>query len=163
MEGIGYWLFLLVLYLISGLMRKRRQRRQIPQEGEPDLEESGKSGLFKFPEDFFGSEDEEEEEPESVVLEKLPIEEDELDSEIPEWFDEVSEERVPEPAVSEMAAHSPDVGWQDIWKTTGYNIRSAGTQPILDDIIFESKQDLRKAIIMKEILDPPRALKRRIR
>ena len=52
MEGIGYWIFLAVMYLLSMFFKKRQQ--QVPNDSEPS--NNKKSNLFEaeFLQDMFG-------------------------------------------------------------------------------------------------------------
>ena len=58
MEGIGYWLIIAVLYLLSAFMKKRKQqaaRRELEQEDSvPDSEQKQTLFQAKYLQDLFG-------------------------------------------------------------------------------------------------------------
>ena len=78
MDSFGYWLFLLIIYMLSAMMKKRQQkaaRRQLEQ-GEENSWEAPNFVKELFT-DFVGD----EEEPEEIVVSDL---EEELEAELNE-------------------------------------------------------------------------------
>ena len=71
MEGLGYWIFIAVLYLLSALMKKRQQ--QVPASQDSDSPKEKKSNLFQaeFLQDLFGDMKEYVSEPEEVIIDEL--------------------------------------------------------------------------------------------
>ena len=143
MEGLGYWIFIAVLYLLSALMKKRQQ--QVPASQDSDPQKEKKPNLFQaeFLQDLFGDIKEYVSEPEEVIIEEvadLDISEKDIESK-PIYIPEE-----PEPIHKEY----------QFWK-------KEKTKSVELDIMFNNINDLKRGIIMKEILDKPRAIKRTIR
>lgn len=165
MEGIGYWIFLLVIYLISGLMRKRRQRMG-SQDFEEVQKESNGLEFFDFPGDLL-EEDVESKSEETIVQEAPQIGKVQPEPVVPDWLESDQELIVEETAEIETEDPEPGAGFQGQYirlsrkDSIAYKIKP--TPYFYGGDVFENLQDVRKAIVMKEILDPPRALKRRIR
>ena len=156
------WLGILFLYLISGYMKKRNQdakRRDI--ESDPDWDipqdspaEGPKPNLDQMLSDLFGQAF-------KVEPEVPPVEdsvEETVESEsysVPEHIEEHSshiEEQAE--AFEENIYHSDLANRKELhlgkkWKTK-HALRSE---------LFENKKSLKKAIILKEVLDKPLALR----
>ncbi|MBT6796222.1 MAG: hypothetical protein HN920_01530 [Candidatus Marinimicrobia bacterium] len=156
------WLGILLLYLISGYMKKRNQdakRRDI--ESDPDWDipqdspaEGPKPNLDQMLSDLFGQAF-------KVEPEVPPVEdsvEETVESEsysVPEHIEEHSshiEEQAE--AFEENIYHSDLANRKELhlgkkWKTK-HALRSE---------LFENKKSLKKAIILKEVLDKPLALR----
>ena len=156
MEGLGYWFFLAVMYLLSAFLKKRKQ--QTPADQNPEIDSEKKPNPFRaeFLQDLFGDMKEYVKEAHDDVSEKFD------DSEINE------EEVEPEPA------HTPvehdhvifedlsDSDSEPIHKEYQYWGKPPGKKHQID-LSFDSYDGLKRAIIMKEILDKPRAQRRSIR
>ena len=164
MEGLAYWLFIAALYLLSSLMKKRQQkvaRKRLDQEEtasdnsdfietEPEtmddffdqLKNYGKEFLVEDKSDVgdIGYDIEEEKE---YVDSKIDIESKETSRAI---FDDLSEETI-EPIHKEYRIHSKQ----------NQNIS------FLVSSLLEDNNKVKKAIILKEIFDKPRGLRRSIR
>ena len=92
MEGIGYWIFLLALYLISTLAKKRKQKKAWETLDKEEENQGDTSSQPDFIEQFFGdlvSKEEkpivsdDEPEPEEVYPEEeIPIETESIPSEV---------------------------------------------------------------------------------
>lgn len=149
MEGLGYWLFLLLLYLLSMMMKKRQQnatRRSLeadePAEQTPDW---AQSSFFKnlfgdlAQEDLVEPEVEYEMQPEAEILP-------------PEKPSEIVEELRIE---KEKPRSEFEQSTTDAYK---HHIISGEWETLFTDIA-----GIRRAIVLKEVLDRPRALKRNIR
>ena len=163
MEGIGYWIFLLALYLISTLAKKRKQKKAW-ETLDNEEENQGDTPLQPdFIEQFFGdlvpkeerpiiSEDEPE--PEEVYPEEeIPIETESIPS-------EVQADLSPS---SFKAFESPfdkrHVGAFSHWDLPEEKLAEESLASIL--VQLNGKTNLRRAIILKEILDKPLALRSR--
>ena len=164
MEGLAYWLFIAALYFLSSLMKKRQQkvaRKRLDQEEtasdnsdfietEPEtmddffdqLKNYGKEFLVEDESDVgdIGYDIEEEKE---HVDSKIDIESKETSRAI---FDDLSEETI-EPIHKEYRIH----------KKQNQNIS------FLVSSLLEDNNKVKKAIILKEIFDKPRGLRRSIR
>ena len=166
MEGIGYWLIIAVLYLLSAFMKKRKQqaaRRELEQEDSvPDSEQKQTLFQAKFLQDLFGdmknmaersglvSEQEKDDFIISEADESIEYEQ--------ELFDKDLEPEQIEPGetifkdISEQAPELLKIDWE------GITIIHHNLSPILRD-----RHHLKRAIVLKEILDKPRAMRRAIR
>ena len=166
MEGIGYWLIIAVLYLLSAFMKKRKQqaaRRELEQEDSvPDSEQKQTLFQAEFLQDMFGDL--------KNMAERsgLVSEQEKDDFIIPEADESIEYEQElfdndlePEPIkpgetvfkdISEQAPELLKIDWEGITITHHY------LSPILRD-----RHHLKRAIVLKEILDKPRAMRRAIR
>ena len=166
MEGIGYWLIIAVLYLLSAFMKKRKQqaaRRELEQEDSvPDSEQKQTLFQAKYLQDLFGDM--------KNMAERsgLVSEQEKNDFIIPEADESIEYEQElfdndlePEPIkpsetvfkdISEQAPELLKTDWVGITITHQY------LSPILRD-----RHHLKRAIVLKEILDKPRAMRRAIR
>jgi Tfp pilus assembly protein PilO len=163
MEGIGYWLPIAALYLLSAFMKKRKQqaaRRELEQEDSvPDSEQ--KQTLFQanFLQDLFGDMKNMAERS-GLVLEQekddiiIPEADESIEYE-QELFDKDLEQESIEPLetvfkdISEQAPKLLKIDWE-------------GTHHYLNPILRD-RHHLKRAIVLKEILDKPRAMRRAIR
>ena len=164
MEGLAYWLFIAALYFLSFLMKKRKQkgaRKRLDQEEtasdnsdfietEPEtmddffdqLKNYGKEFLVEDQSDVGDIRYDIEEEKEHVDS-KIDIESKETSRAI---FDDLSEEFL-EPIHKEHRIHNKQ----------NQNIS------FLVSSLLEDNNKVKKAIILKEIFDKPRGLRRSIR
>jgi hypothetical protein len=160
MEGIGYWLFLAVLYLLSSLMKKRQQKTaRETLDDEPAIEEKETENGFKF--DFLKEIYDEfqgiSEEDQGASYGEL-----EIDEEAEEWVE-------PEPIQKETREQGEAV-FDDISSLAHiHTVPGIGhasdrsTHVLYRNQLFQNINDLKRAVIMKEVLDKPRALRRSIR
>ncbi len=159
MEGMPYWIFLLVLYLFSILV-KRRQKKAAYEKLENE-EESGqrtpqfvKNILSKFDEQAL-----------SDIIEPAEIAEDiSAVEDVPpnEIRHSESVETQPIPLKDIYLA---DVDWSTIGdqKPIRSIARRKGKVSIKRMSFFKSPHNLKTAFIYKELLDKPRSLRRKIR
>ena len=155
MEGIGYWLPIAALYLLSAFMKKRKQqaaRRELEQEDSvPDSEQKQTLFQAKYLQDLFGDMKN------MVERSGLVSEQEKIEYE-QELFDKDLEPEPIEPGetvfkdISEQAPELLKIDWEGITITHHY------LSPILRD-----RHHLKRAIVLKEILDKPRARRRAIR
>jgi Tfp pilus assembly protein PilO len=166
MEGIGYWLPIAALYLLSAFMKKRKQqaaRRELEQEDSvPDSEQ--KQTLFQanFLQDLFGDMKNMAERS-GLVLEQekddiiIPEADESIEYE-QELFDTDLEQESIAPLetvfkdISEEAPELLKIDWE------GISVTHHHLSPMLRD-----RHHLKRAIVLKEILDKPRAMRRAIR
>ena len=166
MEGVGYWLIIAVLYLLSAFMKKRKQqdaRRKLEQEDSvPDSEQKQTLFQAEFLQDLFGDMKNMAERS-GLVLEQekadiiIPDADESIEYE-QELFDKDLDPELIEPLetvfkdISEQAPKLLKIDLEEKSITHHY------LNPILRD-----RHNLKRAIVLKEILDKPRAMKRAIR
>ena len=166
MEGIGYWLPIAALYLLSAFMKKRKQkaaRRKLEQEDSvPDSEQKQTLFQAEFLQDLFGDMKNMAERS-GLVLEQekddiiIPDADESIEYE-QELFDKDLDPELIEPLetvfkdISEQAPKLLKIDLEEKSITHHY------LNPILRD-----RHNLKRAIVLKEILDKPRAMKRAIR
>jgi len=163
MEGVGYWLPIAALYLLSAFMKKRKQqdaRRKLEQEDSvPDSEQ--KQTLFQanFLQDLFGDMKNmaersglvSEQEKDDIII---PEADESIEYE-QELFDKDLEQESIEPLetvfkdISDQSPKLLKIDWE-------------GTHHYLSQILRD-RHHLKRAIVLKEILDKPRAMRRAIR
>ena len=167
MDGIGYWLIIAVLYLLSAFMKKRKQqdaRRKLEQEDSvPDSEQKQTLFQAKILQDLFGDMKNmaersglvsEQEKDDFIISE----EDESIDEYEQELFDKDLEQELTAPLktvfkdISEQAPELLKIDWE------GITITHHHLSPILRD-----RHHLKRAIVLKEILDKPRAMRRAIR
>jgi len=165
MEGIGYWLFLAALYFLLSLMKKRRQKsaRRMLDQDESVQESDQKSGPFQsetlqdlfneiknFGQDIL--------EPGADEIADYEFEEPTDTDEQPEIIDESEQVQTARAIFEDFSEEYPEHIHEKYpirkkVSPTGHYI-----SPLLKDV-----DRLKQAIILKEVLDKPRALKRSIR
>ena len=166
MEGIGYWLPIAALYLLSAFMKKRKQkaaRRKLEEEDSvPDSEQKQTLFQAKFLQDLFGDMKNMAERS-GLVLEQekddiiIPEADESIEYE-QELFDKDLEQESIEPLgtvfkdISERAPELLKIDWE------GISVTHHHLSPMLRD-----RHHLKRAIVLKEILDKPRAMRRAIR
>ena len=151
MDSLGYWLFLLILYMLSFMMKKRKQKAA-RQKLEGDEENGWQTtdfvkGIFA---DFV---DKGEEELDEAVFTEL---EEELGK--PEFHEPPQE--IP---LEESHLPKKDLSIIDEHRTIGTIAHREIKKVIFRSIFFQNQGDVRMAMIYKEIMDKPRALRRSIR
>ena len=155
MDSLGYWLFLLILYMLSFMMKKRKQKAA-RQKLEGDEENGWQTtdfvkGIFA---DFV---DKGEEELDEAVFTEL---EEELVEELgkPEFHEPPQE--IP---LEESHLPKKDLSIIDEHRTIGTIAHREIKKVFFRSIFFQNQGDVRMAMIFKEIMDKPRALRRSIR
>ena len=155
MDNPGYWLFLLIIYLLSTMMKKRRQkeaRKGLNQERENDWKTPDfVKGIFT---DFV---DKGESDLDEVTYTEL---DEELDEELEAELDENEFEGQPQISTSE---HKVDFSVVQGDRTIGTLVHKVSKKKKHRAIFFKDLQDVRMAMIYKEIMDKPRALRHSIR
>ena len=154
---MGNWVFLILLYFFFGWMKKRQQtkaREKIESQEDWDTGNFVKFGE-KILENFLEKEREDEEEiiEEQKAYEK---EEDALNAEIIEQ-DEKGDISSPSILTEQYTENlEKEVSIRSDYKINRKNINAL-------DSIVDINNPLKTAIIFKEILDKPRALRKKIR
>ena len=161
MEGIGYWIFLAVLYLLSSLMKKRRQQAigQQQDKEDPNSTDEVKPNPFQaeFLQDLFRDMKDLVEDPEEISEEEIEN----------IYFDEEVEEIEPEKEVVVASDENSHVVFEDLSEPESEPIheeykywKKQKVEMSVFSLSFTSMNDLKRAIVLKEILDKPRALRR---
>ena len=155
MDSLGYWLFLLILYMLSFMMKKRKQKAA-RQKLEGDEENGWQTtdfvkGIFA---DFVDKGEEELDEAGFTELEE------ELEEELgkPEFHEPPQE--IP---LEESHLPKKDLSIIDEHRTIGTIAHREIKKVIFRSIFFQNQRDVRMAMIYKELMDKPRALRRSIR
>ncbi len=166
MEGIGYWLPIAALYLLSAFMKKRKQqdaRRKLEQEDlVPDSEQKQTLFQAEFLQDLFGDMKNmaersglvSEQEKDDFII---PEADESIEYE-QELFDKDLEQESIEPletVFKDISEQAPELLKIDL---EGITISHQHLSPIFGD-----RHHLKRAIVLKEILDKPRAMRRAIR
>ena len=165
MDSLGYWLFLLILYMLSFMMKKRKQKsaRRMLDEDESVQESDQQSGPFQsetlqelfneiknFGQDIL--------EPGADEIADYEFEEPTDTDEQPEIIDESEPVQTARAIFEDFSEEYPE----HIHKKYPIRKKVSPTghfiSPLLKDV-----DRLKQAIILKEVLDKPRALKRSIR
>jgi len=155
MEGIGYWIFLAAMYLLSALFKKRQQ--QVPADSEDSTKKKPNPFKAEFLQDMFGD-----------LKEMVGGDEEKEEDELADFEYVVEEEEIPEPVhIPQEHDHVvfKDLSSKDLktipkenrfWKNQYKTNKGIGP-------LFTDMDDLKRAIVMKEVLGKPRALRREIR
>ena len=154
---MGNWLFLILLYFFFGWMKKRQQTKAREKIESQEDWNTGNFAKFKeeILENFLGEEREDEEEiiEEQKAYEK---EEDSLDAEIIQQ-DEKDDSSSPS-ILTEQYTENLE---KEVWIRYDNKINRKNINAL--DSIVDINNPLKTAIIFKEILDKPRALRKKIR
>ena len=165
MEGIGYWLFLAALYFIMSLMKKRQQksaRRILDQdESVPESDQQPSPFQSETLQDLFNeikNFGQDILEPGADEIDDYEFEDSTDAEEQPEIIDEPELVQTSRAIFEDFSEEYPEhihrkYPIRKKVSTTGHFI-----SPLLKDI-----DRFKQAIILKEVLDKPRALKRSIR
>ena len=165
MEGIGYWLFLAALYFIMSLMKKRQQKsaRRILDQDESVPESDQQPGPFQsetlqdlfneiknFGQDIL--------EPGANEIDDYEFEEPIDTEEQPEIIDKSEPVQTSRAISEDFSEEYPE----HIHKKYPVKKKVSATGHFISPLLKDSNT-IKQAIILKEILDKPRALKRFIR
>ena len=162
MEGLGYWFFLAVIYLLSAFLKTRKQQAA-RQKGEQEklgsqTQESQNPFKSDFLKDIFGDIKEFGQEHDVEIQE--------------EYFDnkELDEKQISMAKEDQTSKEHDHVVFEDLSNPEPEPIHKEyeywKKDPVKKhkfDLSFDSNDELKRAIIMKEILDKPRAQRRSIR
>jgi len=162
MEGLGYWFFLAGMYLLAAFLKKRK-RQAARQQGEQEklgsqTQESQNPFKSDFLKDIFGDIKEFGQEHDVEIQE--------------EYFDnkELDEKQISMAKEDQTSKEHDHVVFEDLSNPEPEPIHKEyqywKKDPVKKhkfDLSFDSNDELKRAIIMKEILDKPRAQRRSIR
>ena len=165
MEGKGYWLFLAAMYFLMSLMKKRKQKsaRRMLDQDESVQESDQQSGPFQsetlqelfneiknFGQDIL--------EPGADEIDDYEFEDSTDAEEQPEIIDEPELVQTSRAIVEDFSEEYPE----HIHKKYPVKKKVSATGHFISPLLKDSNT-IKQAIILKEILDKPRALKRFIR
>ena len=162
MEGLGYWFFLAVMYLLSAFFKKRKQQAT-RQQGEQEklgsqTQESQNPFKSDFLKDLFGDIKEFGQEHDVEIQEEY-FDNKELDE---KKISMAKEDQTSKEHDHVVFGNLSDLDSKPIRKEYQYWGKTPGKKHQFD-LSFDSYDELKRAIIMKEILDKPRAQRRSIR
>jgi hypothetical protein len=147
MEGLSYWIFLAIFYLLSAFMKKRRQ-----QGSETSTEKKPNIFQNQFFKDLFQDLKEVDVESKDSFLEEF---DDSYEEEISvEEQDKNLEEEL---IFSEKLSKLPDLEVQT--KIKAFSNRDIKRQIKIN--FLKGSESLKSGIMIKEILDKPRALRKK--
>ena len=165
MEGIGYWLFLAALYFLMSLMKKRQQKsaRRMLEEDELVQDSDQQSGPFQsetlqdlfneiknFGQDIL--------EPGTNEIDDYEFEDSTDAEDQPGIIDESESVQTSRAIFEDFSEEYPE----HIHKKYPIRKKVSPTRLFISPLLKDVDR-LKQAIILKEVLDKPRALKRSIR
>ena len=167
MDGLAYWLFIAALYFLSSLMKRRQQkfaRNKLEREDinadDSDFIENKISPSPESMDDFF-------DQLRNYGKEFLDFEEDDDDQYPSEDEEQIEQEVIiEEPSEDKSRAVFEDLSEEKLEPIhEEYRITKKQNQnmSLLVNSILSDNNKVKKAIILKEIFDKPRALRRSMR
>jgi len=167
MDGLAYWLFIAALYFLSSLMKRRQQkfaRNKLEREDinadDSDFIENKISPSPESMDDFF-------DQLRNYGKEFLDFEEDDDDQYLSEDEEQIEQEVIiEEPSEDKSRAVFEDLSEEKLEPIhEEYRITKKQNQnmSLLVNSILSDNNKVKKAIILKEIFDKPRALRRSMR
>ena len=167
MDGLAYWLFIAALYFLSSLMKRRQQkfaRNKLEREDidadDSDFIENKTSPSPESMDDFF-------DQLRNYGKEFLDFEEDDDDQYLSEDEEQIEQEVIiEEPSEDKSRAVFEDLSEEKLEPIhQEYRITKKQNQnmSLLVNSILSDNNKVKKAIILKEIFDKPRALRRSMR
>ena len=151
---MGNWVFLILLYFFFGWMKKRQQTKAREKIESQEDWNTGNFAKFKeeILENFLGEKREDEEE----NIEEQNVYEEDFDTELIEQ-DEKGDISSPS-ILTEQYTENLE---KEVFIRSDYKINRKNINAL--DSIVDINNPLKTAIIFKEILDKPRALRKKIR
>ena len=167
MDGLAYWLFIAALYFLSSLMKRRQQkfaRNKLEREDinadDSDFIENKTSPSPESMDDFF-------DQLRNYGKEFLDFEEEDDDQYPSEDEEQIEQEVIiEEPSEDKSRAVFEDLSEEKLEPIhEEYRITKKQNQnmSLLVNSILSDNNKVKKAIILKEIFDKPRALRRLMR
>ena len=166
MEGLAYWLFIAVLYFLSSLMKKRQQnfaRKKLDEEDvqfeqddfvetdtDPETMDDFFDQLRNYGKGFLESDDDKAED-EVEIQEKEYID--------PEVTVESAKEETSRAVFGDLSKNSPEPVHKEYIIKQRHTLK---TSELVSSLLNDDNK-VKKAIILKEIFDKPRSLRRAIR
>ena len=153
MDGIGYWIFLMLVYLVSGLLNKKKNKSALDLENQ-DKDQVSKSKIDKIF-DYLNIED-------TIVKNIKEKDNDLYDIEL----EETSQVRnindndfVSHPKDDLLVTDKSDFIFSKSYKNKEFNYLNRN---YIKRNILLSKNKIKETIILKELLDKPLALRKKI-
>ena len=167
MDGLAYWLFIAALYFLSSLMKRRQQkfaRNKLEREDidadDSDFIDNNTSPSPESMDDFF-------DQLRNYGKEFLDFEEEDDDQYPSEDEEQIDQEvMIEEPSEDKSRAVFEDLSDEKLEPIhQEYRITKKQNQnmSLLVNSILSDNNKVKKAIILKEIFDKPRALRRSMR
>ena len=167
MDGLAYWLFIAALYFLSSLMKRRQQkfaRNKLEREDinadDSDFIENKTSPSPESMDDFF-------DQLRNYGKEFVDFEEEDDDQHLSEDEEQIEQEVIiEEPSEDKSRAVFEDLSEEKLEPIhEEYRITKKQNQnmSLLVNSILSDNNKVKKAIILKEIFDKPRALRRSMR
>ena len=167
MDGLAYWLFIAALYFLSSLMKRRQQkfaRNKLEREDidadDSDFIDNKTSPAPESMDDFF-------DQLRNYGKEFLDFEEEDDDQYLSEDEEQIEQEVIiEEPSEDKSRAVFEDLSEEKLEPIhEEYRITKKQNQnmSLLVNSILSDNNKVKKAIILKEIFDKPRALRRSMR
>ena len=171
MDGLAYWLFIAALYFLSSLMKRRQQkfaRNKLEREDidadDSDFIENKTSPAPESMDDFF-------DQLRNYGKEFLDFEEDDDHQYLSEDEEQIEQEVIIEEPSEEPSEEKSRAVFEDLSEEKlepiheEYRITKKQNQnmSLLVNSILSDNNKVKKAIILKEIFDKPRALRRSMR
>ena len=166
MEGLAYWLFIAVLYFLSSLMKRRQQnfaRKKLDEEDvqfeqddfvetdtDPETTDDFFDQLRNYGKGFLESDDDKAED-EVEIQEKEYID--------PEVTVESAKEETSRAVFGDLSKNSPEPVHKEYIIKQKHTLK---TSELVSSLLNDDNK-VKKAIILKEIFDKPRSLRRAIR
>ena len=166
MEGLAYWLFIAVLYFLSSLMKRRQQnfaRKKLDEEDvqfeqddfvetdtDPETMDDFFDQLRNYGKKFLELDDDKAED-EVEIQEKEYID--------PEVTVESAKEETSRAVFGDLSKNSPEPVHKEYIIKQKHTLK---TSELVSSLLNDDNK-VKKAIILKEIFDKPRALRRAIR
>ena len=166
MEGLAYWLFIAVLYFLSSLMKRRQQnfaRKKLDEEDvqfeqddfvetdtDPETMDDFFDQLRNYGKGFLESDDDKAED-EVEIQEKEYID--------PEVTVEPAKEETSRAVFGDLSKNSPEPVHKEYIIKQRHTLK---TSELVSSLLNDDNK-VKKAIILKEIFDKPRSLRRAIR
>jgi len=155
MEDFGYWIFLLILYLLSAVLKKRKQKAAYRKMEEVEEENDWKAP--DFIKELFSDFTESEEIKEEIVPDPF-LEETHHDPEVESSVQ--YDDDIPIEPSREIQKELSSIDDRRQIGTIKHEFRK---KERIKTSFFKKQQDVKMAIIYKEILDKPRALRKQFR
>ena len=167
MDGLAYWLFIAALYFLSSLMKRRQQkfaRNKLEREDidadDSDFIENKTSPSPESMDDFF-------DQLRNYGIEFLDFEEDDDDQYLSEDEEQIEQDVIiEEPSEDKSRAVFEDLSeekLEPIQEEYSITKKQNHNMSLLVNSILSDNNKVKKAIILKEIFDKPRALRRSMR
>jgi len=150
MEGLSYWIFLAAMYLLSAFMKKRQQ-----QVRSSSKENKSKVFQNKFFEDLFQDLKEVGVEPEDSILEQF-------EDSSPDKIVVEEEKNILDEELISIPEKETSTNLESFSKPDNLVSPKKSKKKLVFSKLFNNIDDLKQGIIMKEILDKPRAMRRNI-